>query len=59
VDPYKYGTLSAAPRTPRADIDQFVDLLRLMLKLNPLERPSAEEVLKHPWFADQKETAVS
>ena len=30
--------------------DLFVDLLSMMLKYDPKERPTAEQVLQHPWF---------
>ena len=39
---------------PREDAEQFVDLLRYMLRIEPQQRPSAEEVLRHPWFADEQ-----
>jgi serine/threonine protein kinase len=29
----------------------LVDLLSKMLKYDPNERPTAEQVLKHPWFS--------
>ena len=30
---------------------EFVALLRAMLKMDPSARPSAAEILSHPWFA--------
>ncbi|EPT02379.1 hypothetical protein FOMPIDRAFT_1022938 [Fomitopsis schrenkii] len=39
--------------TEKDDIDGFVDLLRMMLKLDPGARPSAIEVLNHAWFVDR------
>jgi len=32
------------------DVKELFALLRSMLTINPKQRPSAEEVLKHPWF---------
>ncbi|KAF8971351.1 kinase-like domain-containing protein [Flammula alnicola] len=34
-----------------ADSAEFVALLRWMMKMDPQARPSAEEVLQHPWFS--------
>lgn len=53
---YKTGRMHANS-VPREDIDQFVDLLRSMLKMDPQQRPSAEEVLRHPWFASGRRQA--
>ncbi|RDX43498.1 kinase-like protein [Lentinus brumalis] len=36
----------------RADTDALVSLLRRMLALDPAARPSVDELLAHPWFAD-------
>ncbi len=36
----------------RADTDALVSLLRRMLALDPTARPSVDELLAHPWFAD-------
>ncbi|KAF9480970.1 kinase-like protein [Pholiota conissans] len=33
-----------------AEVDQIISLLRSMLKLDPKQRPSIEEVLQHEWF---------
>ncbi|KAL4962249.1 uncharacterized protein BDV14DRAFT_202912 [Aspergillus stella-maris] len=35
--------------------DLFVDLLNIMLKYDPKERPTAEQVLQHPWFKFRSE----
>jgi serine/threonine protein kinase len=32
------------------DTDQFIDLLRKMLKINPEERPLIKDLLQHLWF---------
>ncbi|KAL3455532.1 hypothetical protein BJX64DRAFT_294954 [Aspergillus heterothallicus] len=40
---------------PEKEKPVFEDLLRSMLKWNPDGRPSAEEVLQHPWFAFEDE----
>jgi serine/threonine-protein kinase SRPK3 len=34
-----------------ADVEELFALLRSMLIIDPTRRPSAEEVLKHPWFS--------
>jgi len=33
-----------------SDVKELFTLLRSMLTIDPTRRPSAEEVLKHPWF---------
>ncbi|KAK7441002.1 hypothetical protein VKT23_016783 [Stygiomarasmius scandens] len=33
------------------NLAQFIELLRDMLKMDPVTRPSAVEVLRHPWFS--------
>lgn len=38
--------------TEKDDIDGFVDLLRKMLKMDPGARPSAADILNHPWFVN-------
>ena len=38
----------------KADVSEFLGLIRSMLKMNPGSRPSAVEVLQHPWFARGK-----
>ena len=35
------------------DDQQFIDFLRCLLKIDPNERPTAEEALNHPWFKVQ------
>ena len=35
------------------EIDSFTDLLNSILKWGPDERPSAEEISKHPWFTTE------
>ena len=35
------------------DDQQFIDFLRYLLKIDPNERPTAEEALNHPWFKVQ------
>ena len=32
--------------------ESVIDMLRQILKYEPEKRPSAEELLSHPWFAD-------
>lgn len=39
--------------TDRKDREQISDLIKSMLSLNPSNRPSAEDVLKHPWLMDR------
>lgn len=34
----------------RTDCDEFVDLLTRLLKLDPAERPTAEQALEHPFL---------
>lgn len=34
------------------EADVITSLIRSILKYDPLQRPSAEELLKHPWFQD-------
>jgi len=33
-----------------SDWTELFELLQPMLQMDPQRRPSAEEVLKHPWF---------
>ncbi|TFK86148.1 kinase-like protein [Polyporus arcularius HHB13444] len=40
------------PNVDRAEVDLLISLLRRMLSADPQSRPSADEVLTHPWFAD-------
>jgi serine/threonine protein kinase len=35
----------------KTEVEEIFGLLRWMLKIDPARRASAEEVLKHPWFA--------
>ena len=35
----------------KVDVSEFIALIGSMLKMNPGSRPSADEVLQHPWFA--------
>ena len=35
------------------DDENFIDFLRYLLKIDPNERPTAEEALNHPWFKVQ------
>jgi len=35
----------------RDDVKELFALLRSMLTIDPTRRPSAEEILKHPWFS--------
>ena len=37
----------------------FKDLLKLMLKIDPRERPSANECLAHPFFSDVRKFSKS
>ena len=43
----------------KADVSEFLGLIRSMLKMNPGSRPSAVEVLQHPWFTRGKFTRES
>jgi serine/threonine protein kinase len=43
---------------PEEEKPIFEDLLKMMLRWKPEDRPSAEEVLKHPWFALEEEEVV-
>lgn len=36
------------------EIDQLIELLRSMLRMNPVERPRIEELLSHKWFSDTR-----
>ncbi|KAL3485721.1 ankyrin repeat-containing domain protein [Aspergillus germanicus] len=48
-----------ATHVPEKEKPIFEDLLRMMLRWKPEDRPSAEDVLKHPWFAlDDEEGEV-
>ncbi|KAL3453172.1 kinase-like domain-containing protein [Aspergillus insuetus] len=38
-------------QVPEKEKPLFEDLLRMMMKWKPEDRPSAKDVLKHPWFA--------
>ncbi|KAJ0414848.1 kinase-like domain-containing protein [Aspergillus carlsbadensis] len=42
-------------QVPEEEKPIFEDLLKMMLRWNPEDRPSAEEVLKHPWFSLEDE----
>jgi serine/threonine-protein kinase SRPK3 len=33
------------------DAENFVDLLRIMLRWDPIDRPTVADLLKHHWFA--------
>jgi len=44
LDPCAYGWMAAD------DAAEFGALLRTMLKMDASARPSAVEVLRHPWF---------
>ena len=33
---------------------EIIDLVKKMLTINPGDRPSAEEILSHSWFASSK-----
>ncbi|KAJ8581148.1 kinase-like protein [Rhizopogon salebrosus TDB-379] len=52
-------------RTTRADgeldadekVENFVDLLRVMLRWEPTDRPTAADLLKHHWFATSSSSA--
>ena len=37
---------------PAEDIDDAIDLLDLMLTVDPNQRPSAADLLRHPFFTD-------
>jgi len=46
---------SSVPVTPtKADVSELFRLIRFMLKIDPGSRPSAEEVMKHPWYTHGK-----
>ena len=38
----------------KADVSELFALIQFMLKIDPELRPSAEEVMRHPWFARGK-----
>jgi hypothetical protein len=52
-------------RTTRADgeldadeeVENFVDLLRVMLRWEPTDRPTVADLLKHHWFATSSSSA--
>jgi serine/threonine protein kinase len=52
-------------RTTRADgeldadeeVENFVDLLRVMLRWDPTDRPTAADLLTHHWFATSSSLA--
>jgi len=47
-----FTTSKWSGETPtKTDVSELIGLLRFMLKIDPGCRPSAEEVLQHPWFA--------
>ncbi|KAE9405998.1 kinase-like protein, partial [Gymnopus androsaceus JB14] len=39
-------------------VQEFGDLMKWILKMDPAARPSAEEVLKHPWFERSDKASV-
>jgi len=39
--------------------NQLVDLMKLILKVNPKERISFSEILKHPWFVGHVEEKLN
>ena len=48
----KVRTQAQERDTPtRAEVEEFFDLLRSMLKFDSTQRLTAEEVLQHPWFS--------
>ena len=54
------GSLATLLEEPRGFIDEdearlLIDLLRRALAYNPLERPSAAKIARHPWFSYQKD----
>lgn len=41
-----------AARIPQADMG-FLDFLHYLLRIDPNDRPTAEEALRHPWMHRQ------
>lgn len=41
---------SSLKQRMRTDHDEFVKFLQCLLMLDPADRPTAEQALKHPWF---------
>ncbi len=46
------------PGLSREAREEFGDFLRLMMKLDPKERPSTEDLLRHPWLGAMKPLAA-
>lgn len=46
---------SMPPEIDAEEAQQITRLIRKILKYNPAERPSADDLLKDPWFADIEE----
>jgi len=47
---YIYPKKSSLKKRIKADDEDFLDLLSQLLKVNPKERPTAEQALQHPWI---------
>lgn len=54
------GIMALRGSGPIPDVDnrEFVTFLQSMMKLDPEERPSAMEILNHPWLDDFSEVQV-
>jgi serine/threonine protein kinase len=59
-EPYIYDsieTLFAKNKSPEIDEEEaaiVVPLMRRILEYDPVQRPTAEELLKHPWFSSKE-----
>jgi len=61
-EPYIFDTIEvlfAKNKSPEIDEDEaaiVVPLMRRILEYDPAQRPTAEELLKHPWFSSNEST---
>ena len=56
------GKLFNENKNPEIDDEEaavVISILRQILKFDPEERPIADELLKHPWFADLSDQEVA
>ena len=54
---YNLLTTKKRPHT-EAEAAQIILLLRSMLKMDPKHRPTAEDVLSHPWFSGTSDEKI-
>lgn len=53
--PEVYGKIrKGAYKPPKSCSDNCRDLLKMMLTVDPAERPDAAKCSKHPWFAEME-----